>query len=63
MAETRDTLRQLEDEEVRTKQAIVDKKILPNLEAYLFLVRVLIKQQRQIKGLTNLLSEKETNNG
>lgn len=47
----RDTLRQLEDEEVRVKQSIRDGKMMISLHAYLWLVQALIRQEKRIREL------------
>jgi len=47
----RDTLRRLEDEEVRVIQSIADGKLVLNLKGYLWLIRILIKQEKRLRKL------------
>lgn len=54
----RDTLRELEDEEVRVRQSLRDKKLITHLSAYLWLVRVLIKQEKRLRELEKVLDKR-----
>lgn len=54
----RDTLRQLEDEEVRLKQADRDGKRILSITWGLWIVRLFIQQQKEINKLKGILHER-----